>query len=184
MYLLDPSAIITPFHDGQLRALSAALKHKSLQDTQSWLENWFRRGFSSGILTISREVYEEVVEKCKNKKRKRPEYSLLKDLWEKKNIVILEPTGMTWNELKNIHEFVVKSYEVHQAQKFLEEKDPMLIALAKTHKVSLVAEERHFIPEVNGVHGLIKGKVHLPYIAWAFRVRCIGFLTLLQEVGF
>ena len=181
MYLLDSSAIITPFHRAQLRALSVALGHNSLKYTQTWLEGWFRKGFSSRDLIISQEVYGEIVNE---KKRHRPEYRLLKELRQSESIKMLEPKDATWKELANIHKFVTQNYEPHQAQKFLEKNDPMLIALAKTYEVTLVAEERHFIPEVNGASSLIKGEPRLPYVAWVFGVRCISLLTLLREVTF
>lgn len=181
MYLLDSSAIITPFHGGQLRALSAALKHNSLQKTQDWLEDWFRRGFSSGILVITHEVYEEVLKK---KQRKRPEQVFLKDLRESSNLRILNPADNIFAVLINVHEFVEKHYEAHHAHNFLQKVDPSLVAFAKTHGATLVAEEHHFIPQVNRAQGLIAGEPRLPYVAWVFGVRCISFLTLLREVTF
>ena len=180
IYLLDTSAIITPFHGGQLRALGLALGHQSILETRVWLQSWFRKGFSSGILVLAQEVYEEVV---KNRKKDREEKLLLKSLKENRKIKFLQPTNDTFQVLESIHEFVSAHYQPHQAEDFLQQVDPWLIALAKTYRATLVAEERHFIPQADLNKNQIQGNPHLPFIAWVFKVKCIGLLPALLEVS-
>ena len=176
MYLLDSSSIITPFHEGKLSALSLALGHNSPDETRIWLENWFERGFSSGKLVIAQEVYEEVMKK---KKKGQPEQELLKSLSEREHVTILEPDDEVYNVLSDIDQFVRRSYEPHQADVFLKKSDPILVALAKVHGATVVSEERHFLPERDGVSGLIKGEPRLPFVAGVFGVRCVPLLAIL-----
>ncbi|MDR7450002.1 MAG: DUF4411 family protein [Armatimonadota bacterium] len=176
MRLLDSSAIITPFYSGQLNALKVALNHHSPAETRKWLEEWLERGFASGRLVISSEVYTEVVERATPGK---PGRELLKRLRESNNITVLQPTDATWAELKEIHKFIEGRYEHHQAKVFLDKHDPLLVALAKTHRAVLVTEEQNRIPEVDASTGRIKGEPRLPFVAWAFEVRWVGLLQIL-----
>ncbi|MDR7489359.1 MAG: DUF4411 family protein [Armatimonadota bacterium] len=176
MHLLDSSAIITPFHGGQLKALSVALNHHSSNDTRAWLERWLEQGFSSGHLVIAQDVYKEVVER---RGSGRPERDLLRRLGESGQVKVLQPTENTIAELAKIHNFIQSRYEPHQARAFLDKHDPFLVALAKTYGAVLVTEERHVIPEGDGSSGLIRGEPRLPFVAWAFGVRWVGLLQIL-----
>jgi len=71
MYLLDSSAIITPFHGAQCDSLSLVLGHKSRKETYAWLERWYEYGFLSGNLAICQEVYDEVTKESKGLRRER-----------------------------------------------------------------------------------------------------------------
>lgn len=175
MYLLDSSSIITPFHAGKLKALGLGLGHSSPEETRTWLEGWYERGFSSGSLVIVREVYEEVSEKPG-----RPEQVLLKKLWEAGRVRILEPNDDFFTMLAKVDRFIRSRYEPHQAEVFLRKVDPTLVAMAKTHGASLVSEERYFIPNGHGSSGVIKGEPRLPFVAWAFEVNSMGLLQVLQ----
>jgi predicted nucleic acid-binding protein len=175
MYLLDSSAIITPFHRGQLEALSMALRHSSPEETRTWLEHWYELGFSSRNLVIAHEVYEEVV----NRKRDRPEHTLLKRLWERGQITILEPNDEFYAVLCDVDNFVRRNYDPHQAKVFLKKADPILLALAKVYGATLVTEERHFLPERDGASRLIQGEPRLPFVAGVFGVKCLPLLTVL-----
>lgn len=76
--------------------------------------------------------------------------------------------------ISDIHEFVSTNYEPHQASQFLLEEDPMFIALAKTHQVTLITVENHNIPQYDHDKKKIMGKVRIPFLAWVFGVRCIS----------
>jgi len=173
VYLLDANAIITPFHSGTLGSLQVALNHASPHDTRLWLEDWYRKGFSNQKLVTCREVLDEV---------KSPSNitQLIRAL--RPRLKILEPQSVTFAYEKDIHNFVVKNFELHQADEFLKSSDPLLIALAKTYGATLVTLERRTIPERNPKSRRIKGKVSIAFIAWTFEVRCIGLLQAFREV--
>lgn len=184
MYLLDASAIITPFHTSKLGALSVALRFDSIDKTRQWLEHWYEGGFRSGQLVIAQEVYTEVLKKAKEGKPLRPEQALMKRLWEARAITVLKPTSNFFAILAEIHEFVRTHYEPHQAAAFLgkEEADPILLALAKVYGAVLVTEERFAIPELHRSRSLIMGKPSLPFIGSAFGVQCMSLLQVLRMV--
>lgn len=182
MYLLDSSSIITPFHKGQLSALSLALGHDSPDETRIWLEGWFERGFASGKLVITKEVYDEVV---RREEKRRPEQELLKRLSEKGQITVLRSDSYSQGEfysvLVDVDQFVRKNYDEHQADAFLRKFDPFLVAIAKVYGATIVSEERHFLPERDGLSGTIKGEPRLPFVAWVFGVRCVPLLAILSR---
>lgn len=184
MYLLDASAIITPFRTSKLGALSVALRFDSLDKTRRWLEHWYEGGFHSGQFVIAQEVYTEVLKKAKEGKPLRPEQALMNRLWEARAITVLEPTSDFFAILAEIHEFVRTHYEPHQAAAFLgeEEADPILLALAKVYGAVVVTEERFAIPELHGSSGLVMGKPYLPFIGSAFGVQCMSLLQVLRMV--
>ncbi|MGB9860530.1 MAG: hypothetical protein ACPLQP_11400 [Moorellaceae bacterium] len=122
MYLLDSSAIITPFHQAQCEALSLALGHKTIDETHAWLKRWYVYGFSSGNLVITDDVYDEVVNK--SEKQPRVERDILKELQERGKITFLGVNDKFYEVLVGIDDFVRRSYERHQAEAFLKKADP------------------------------------------------------------
>lgn len=183
MYLLDASAIITPFHTSQLGALSVALRSDSIEETRQRLESWYERGFRSGDLVLAREVYEELTT-IKKGKPPRPEQVLLKRLWEAREIKVLEPNQEFFQVLTEIHLFVKSHFEPHQAEAFLKEgeADPILLALARVYGAKVITEERFSIPQSDGSSGLIMGKPRLPFIGSAFGVQCLSLLQILLSM--
>lgn len=178
MYLLDASAIITPFHRAQCGSLSLALRHNNLDETYDWLKHWFEYGFSSGNLVITREVYEEVVEKG-SKKVPRIEREMLKNLYVNGQIIFPHINDDFSKVLAEIDVFARSNYEPHQAETFLKKADPELVALAKAHGFTLAAEEHHFIPQRDGANNLIKGEPRLPFIAATFKVKCKSIMAIM-----
>lgn len=51
-YLLDASALITPFYEGKLEALAKAFRFASRQVAQKHLEDWFEQGLKSRVLWL------------------------------------------------------------------------------------------------------------------------------------
>ncbi|RTI15302.1 hypothetical protein CSW27_06045 [Thermus scotoductus] len=47
--------------------------------------------------------------------------------------------------------------------------------------LTLITQEKHEVPQLDGVRGLIKGRPRLPYVAFAFGVRCVPLMTALLE---
>lgn len=174
MYLLDASTLITPFHLPQLQALSKALGFASPEKAKKCLQDWFFQGITSGKLRIAREVRDEVM-----KKKVRPEYQILKAV--EGRYELLDPREDTYSFLAEAEQFIRKNYEPHQAEAFLRKPDPMLIALAKSYELTLVTEEKHTLPEVDGSTGRIKGEPRLPFVAFAFGVRCISLMAAINE---
>lgn len=166
-YLLDTSSIVTPFHDGKLNSLRVGMNHASLSETEGFLWNWFSNAFGTQCLVGCDELFVEVSKKDDAAKR------LMNQLREEGCIMTLSPEPKTFAYLEDITRFVQAHFEAHQADEFLKGNDPMLIALAKTHEVGIVTEERLPIPEYDSKAGKIKGKVPLPYVAWAFGVPCV-----------
>ncbi|GAW28945.1 DUF4411 family protein [Carboxydocella sp. ULO1] len=180
MYLLDSNAIITPFHKAQCSALSLALHHNDIKETIEWLKHWYTKGFSSGNLVITREVYDEVVKKSnRSDKSSRVEKDLLKSLHERGKIRLLEENEAFFNVLADIDKYVRSSYELHQAENFLRKADPMLVAIAKIHGATLVTEERHFIPARDETNGRIQGEPRLPFVSATFKVKCTSILNIM-----
>ncbi|BBL92758.1 hypothetical protein TthHC11_02920 [Thermus thermophilus] len=173
MYLLDANAIITPFHQGPLGALAKALG-KSPNEAKAHLEAWFRDGIKSGLLRLGREVRDEVLRK------RGPGYDLLKSL--DGQYKLLEVTEVFFDALAKVAHFVREHYAPEGAEPFLRGADPTLVALAKAHNLILITQERHELPELDGVSGLMKGRPRLPYVAFAFGVRCVPLMTALLEV--
>lgn len=177
MYLLDSSAIITPFHRAQCGALSLALGHETIDETLAWLKRWYIYGFSSGNLVVTYEIYDEVVNKCK--KESRVERKILKELHKEGKITFPEVNDEFYEVLVSIDGFVRRNYEPHQAETFLKKVDPNLVALAKVHGATLVVEERHFIPERDGTNGRIKGEPRLPFVAATLEVKCMSIMAIM-----
>lgn len=173
MYLLDANALITPFHRGPLGALAKALG-KSPEEAKTHLEAWFRDGIKNGLLRLGREVRDEVLRK------RGPGYDLLKSI--DGQYQLLEPTGDFFATLEEVARFVEEHYAPEDAEPFLRSADPSLVALAKVHNLALITQERHEVPQLDGARGLIKGRPRLPYVAFAFGVRCVPLMTALLEV--
>jgi len=175
MYLLDANAFITPFHTGQLNALAKSLRYPP-DKTKELLENWFSQGIISGKLKITRDVKDEILAK------EGPGYDLLKTLDGKYTPLI--PTEQdTYKILEEIGRFVRENYEPQHASAFLDKgADPILVALAKTYNYTIITLEGHDIPQVNNYTGIIQAsKVRLPFVAFAFGVRCISLMTAFIE---
>lgn len=175
-YLLDANVFITPFEVNVLRGL-ARLFGTSEKEARSHVECWFRDGLTRGILLVAKEVEKEVI--SKNKKREDAASRLLRGL--KGDYQILEPDEKTYEVLAQVGEFVRKNYPPEKAQPFLEGADPILVALAKSHDLVLVTEERHTLPQAEK-DGINSSKPYLPHVAFAFQVRCISMLTAMLEV--
>jgi hypothetical protein len=178
-YLLDANAIITPFHEGPLRALASALslnQELNQEEAKVVLEDWLEDGVSSGRFLIADMVQEEVLgEKGKAK----PGYEAL---WKLKDGY--KPISPTVEELAlsaKVQAFVDKHFQPHDAQSFARGADPLLVAIAKARRLTIITQERHTIPEVDGNTGRVKGKPTLTYVAFAFRVRCLSLMSALVE---
>lgn len=174
-YILDASTLITPFHQGQLRALRTAKRFKSDIETVNWLENWFVRNLQSRRFFISQEVYEEV---CRGKGR--PGHNLLRRL-DGRNAK-LEPVANTFDILRDVTSFVRTYFAEQHADPFERCADPMLIALARSHGLTIITEEKHEVPQWDGGSGRLNGKPRLPFVAFAFDVKCIPLLAALRQL--
>lgn len=181
VYLIDSSALITPFHHGKLMALAVGLGLKSPQDAQMYLEDWFRESFARQLFWIPLEVYEEVTEKRRGKPDT-PGKIILKNFG---NSVILQPPDTFWGALAEVAKFVEEQFPREHAQSFLDSRkaDPVLVALARVTKATVITEERQVIPEVNGATGKIP-KPSLPYVTFRFGERCISLMAALREITF
>ncbi|MBC7220893.1 DUF4411 family protein [Candidatus Bipolaricaulota bacterium] len=179
VYLIDSSSLITPFHQGQLKALAVGLQLPSTRDAQAHLEAWFKKGFTKGLFWVPLEVYEEVVANRKDKPAA-PGTVLLRGLGKG---VILNPPGAFFDALVEVHKFVVESFPPEHAQSFLDPKraDPVLVALARVTDSTLITEEKQVIPQVNGATGKVQ-KPSLPYVAFRFGERCISLMAALREI--
>ena len=175
MYLLDTSALITPFHEGRLRALGIALGYRSTDEIQRRLIGWFTKHFQLGTLVLCDSVRREVVEKPK-----RPEAQMIRSL--ENAIRILQPTGRSVQILTEITKFVYDHYLVQDVGPFLRGADPEVVSIAKAYGATVITEEHHVLPEHDGGNDRIKGKPKLPYIAFVFQVRCVSLMTLLNEL--
>ena len=173
MYLLDANAIITPFVPGFLEALAKALG-RSPEEAKAHLEAWFRDGIKSGLLRLGREVKDEILRK------RGPGHDLLKSL--DGQYKLLEVTEAFFDALEKVAHFVREHYAPEDAEPFLRGADPTLVALAKVHNLTLITQERHVVPQLDGASGLITGRPRLPYVAFAFGVRCVPLMTALLEV--
>lgn len=178
-YLLDANAIITPFHEGPLRALASALSRNqelNQEEAKVVLEDWLEDGVSSGRFLIADMVQEEVLgEKGKAK----PGYEALRKL---KNLYKpISPTGEELALSAKVQAFVEKHFQPHDAQSFARGADPLLVAIAKARGLTIITQERHTIPEVDGSTGRVKGKPTLTYVAFAFGVRCLSLMSALVE---
>lgn len=176
-YLLDASTLITPFHGGQLEALAKAFKQSSPDAARTCLEEWFERNLTSGVLRIDKSVEEEVLNL---KEKGKPGVALLERL--KGQYSLLQPNTNTQTILTQVGDFIRAHFEPHQEVVFFKKADPILVALAKDYGLTLVTEEKHFLPEGNGKTGKLKGEPRLPFVAFAFGVRCISLMTALVEV--
>lgn len=179
VYLIDSSSLITPFHQGQLKALAVGLQLPSTRDAQADLEAWFKKGFTAGLFSVPLEVYEEVVEK-KRGKPDAPGTILLRGLGKG---IILTPPGDFFQALADVHKFVVESFPPEHAHSFLDSKraDPVLVALARVTEATVITEEKQAIPQVNGATGKVQ-KPSLPYVAFRFGERCISLMAALREI--
>lgn len=145
------------------------------------LWDWFFDGFSNGSLVASEELLEEVCQRGKKDVASR----LIETLDQDGLLRVLTSNSDTFAHIAGIEAFVREHFEPQHADVFLRGKDGLLIALAKTHRVGIITLERYGVPQFNSATGKIKGKVPLPYVAWAFGVRCISlfqaFLDLPQK---
>lgn len=176
-YLLDANSIITPFHQDGLRSLSVGMRHSSTSQTSQFLQDWFTHGFRTGVLVATQKLVGEVCEKQDAAGK------LMKQLCKDGHVSTLEPRAETITYLRDVTAFVKMHFEAHQADKFLGEHDPELIAFAKTYGTGIITVERHIIPQLDGASGKIKGKVPLPYIAWVFGVPCIPLFYAFLRIG-
>jgi len=175
-YLLDANAIITPFHQEPLHALAFAL-HLSPEQAKEALEAWLADGVSSGRFLIADVVQEEVLgEKGKGK----PGYEALSKL--KDRYKPISPTGEELALLAEVQAFVEKHFQSHHAANFARGADPFLVAIAKARGLTIITQERHTIPQVDGGTGRVKEKPSLAYVAFAFEVRCLSLMSALVEV--
>lgn len=181
MYLIDSSALITPFHQGQLGALAIGLRLNSPQDAQTHLEQWFTAGFSKRLFGVPIEVYKEVTEGRKGRPDA-PGKILLRTFGDS---AILQPSDAFFQALAEVAEFVNKQFPPEYAQAFLApgKADPVLVALARVTKATVITEERQVVPEVNRATGKIQ-KPSLPYVTFCFGERCISLMAALREITF
>lgn len=178
-YLLDANSIITPFRQAHLRSLSVGMRHSSPSETEKFLRDWFTDGFRTGVLLGTEELFEEV---C-GKKKQDTASQLLKRLRKSGQVVTLSPRPETFAHLGEITGFVRTHFEPHHVDEFLKGHDPMLVALAISYGTGIITEERYTIRQRDGATQRIGGKVGLPYIAWAFGVRCIPLFYALLKLG-
>lgn len=193
-YLLDASALITPFASSRVSSLAIVLRQyfsegkAGYQDVGDYqkdlprkLEDWFSQGITLGRFLICKEVRDEVL-----KGRGRPGETLLKSLEDR--YTLLKPKKSTFVQLKDVARFVEENYQTQYRDIFLKGADPILVALAKDFGLTIVTEEKHSLsqgsePVTSGKPCIIE-KPRLPYVAFAFGVRCISLMTAMIEVGF
>lgn len=175
-YLLDASALITPFYEGKLEALAKAFRFASRQVAQKHLEDWFEQGLKSRVLWLDTQAEYEVL-----RGGGRPGAALLNRLKNQNSYSPLQPRESTFPILEEIGHFIRDHFEPQQATKFLQKADPILVALAKDYGLILITEERHLLPEGERKTGKLKGEPRLPFVAFAFGVRCIPLMTALVE---
>ncbi|MBE3576256.1 MAG: DUF4411 family protein [Limnochordales bacterium] len=182
-YLIDSNVLITSFYGGVLPSLALGLRSRypsigrSAAQASKWLEEWFIQGFRSGQLVGSDGLIREL-------KVKKDRVSQLLQALERQGLIqILSPTPNTFSYVADICQFVLNNFEVQQDDTFLRGEDPMFVALAKTHKATLVTLEKHTIPGYDRVKKKIVGPVRIPFVAWAFGVRCISLYQAFDELA-
>ena len=172
MYLLDASAVITPFHRSKLEALSLALR-KDPNTAQRYLTQWFSSGFTQGKLLLCAEAKDEVSRGGGHAS------SLLRSVGGTSHIVHHDSGSLEL--LPHVHEFVMEHFEDQHARAFLGPKvaDPHLVAIAKACGYCIVTEESHAMRDAES--GRMTGPVKLPYVAFAFGVRCMPLMAALSH---
>ena len=145
------------------------------------LKDWFSQGIKAGKLLICKDVKDEVLGGNGKKGKGAPGYHFLKGLDGKYGLI--QPKDDTMSNLADVGKFVRKNYTDQYASDFLKQgkADPILVALGRSYGYTLVTQERHNIPVLPPNHSHVQGPVRLPYVALAFKVRCISLMATLVK---
>lgn len=177
-YLPDSNVFITTLGNrNSITSISFGLKHSSPNDTLDWIRQWFMLGFERGVLVSANEVFDDL------RSKKDRVYHFLLDLRNRGLIEIVKPEEETDDYIREIHQFVQRCFTTEEAHEFLTSTDIYLLALAKTHDLTLITLESHVIPQANLRTRKIQGKVRIPYVAWVFGVRCVPIYVAFREIG-
>ncbi len=104
--------------------------------------------------------------------------------WAKtnKDLIFEEPDESVSSRYTQIVEYVIKNYETHWVNEFLDGADPWVIAHALAGRHTVVTQEMPKGEQRNAKKNLISGEIKLPNVCQFFRVPWMGLFELMRNL--